>query len=97
MRVIAIGMLRDFWEKHPDARIPLSEWYLKTSSAQWSAFSDMKKDYPSADYLGNQHYVFNIKGNKYRLAAAVKFTPKLVYTRFIGTHEEYERINVKRV
>ena len=44
------------------------------------------------DYVNNQRYVFNIKGNEYRLVAAIKFTPKLVYIRFVGTHQEYERI-----
>ena len=88
MRIIAIGTLRRFWERHPDAKLPLSEWYFKVEAAGWHSFSDLRKDYPSADYVGNQHYVFNIKGNKYRLVAAVKFTPALVYIRFIGTHEE---------
>ena len=97
MRIIAIGTLRAFWERHPDARLPLSEWYFKVEAAQWHSFADMKKDYPSANYVGNQHYVFNIKGNKYRLIAAVKYTPRLVFVRFVGTHEEYGDINVKDI
>ena len=47
----------------------------------------------SVDYVGNQRYVFNIKGNKYRLVAAVKFKAKLVYIRFVGTHDEYDKID----
>lgn len=97
MRIIAISTLRDFWEKHPDAKQPLSEWYVKVERAKWESFIDMKRDFNSVDYVGNQHYVFNIKGNNYRLVVAVKFTPKLVYIRFVGTHEEYEKINVKEI
>ena len=92
MRVIAISTLKEFWEKHPDSEQALKEWYIKTESAQWESFNDMRKDSNSVDYVKNQRYVFNIKGNNYRLVAAVKFTPKLVYIRFIGTHQEYERI-----
>ena len=92
MRMIAISTLKEFWEKHPDSEQALKEWYIKTGRAQWESFNDMHKDSNSVDYVKNQRYVFNIKGNNYRLVAAVKFTPKLVYIRFIGTHQEYERI-----
>lgn len=92
MRVIAISTLKEFWEKHPDSEQALKEWYIKTERAQWESFNDMRKDSNSVDYVKNQRYVFNIKGNNYRLVAAVKFSPKLVYIRFIGTHQEYERI-----
>ena len=97
MRIIAIGTLRAFWEKHPDALLPLSEWYFKVEASLWNSLADLKKDYPSADYVGNQHYVFNIKGNRYRVVAAIKYTPKLVFIRFVGTHEEYGHIDVKNV
>ena len=97
MRIIAIGTLRDFWGKHPEVRRPLSEWYFKVDAARWHSFADLKKDYPTADYVGNQHYVFNIKGNKYRLVAAIKYRPALVYIRFVGTHESYGSINAKEV
>ena len=97
MRIIAVSTLKDYWEKHPETQQPLTEWYLKVGRAQWESFADMKQDFGSVDYVGNQHYVFNIKGNNYRLIVAVKFTPKLVYIRFVGTHEEYDKINVKNI
>ena len=97
MRIIAVSTLKDYWEKHPETRLPLTEWYLKVGRAQWESFADMKQDFGSVDYVGNQHYVFNIKGNNYRLIVAVKFTPKLVYIRFVGTHEEYDKIDVKNI
>ena len=97
MRIIAISTLRDYWEKHPETRQPLSEWYVKVERARWESFNDMKRDFGSVDYVGNQRYVFNIKGNNHRLVVAVKFTPKLVYIRFVGTHEEYEKVDVKNI
>ncbi|MBQ7517108.1 MAG: type II toxin-antitoxin system HigB family toxin [Bacteroidales bacterium] len=97
MRVIAIATLREYWEKHPDVEQPLTEWYVKTCWARWSSLSDMRSTFNSVDYVGNQRYVFNIKGNHYRLVVAVKFTPGLVYIRFVGTHKEYERIDVSTI
>ncbi len=97
MRVIAISTLREYWTKHAETRQPLSEWYVKTCEAHWKSLQDMRKDFNSVDYVGNQRYVFNIKGNNYRLVVAVKFTPELVYIRFVGTHDEYSKIDVSTI
>ncbi|MBP3256879.1 MAG: type II toxin-antitoxin system HigB family toxin [Bacteroidales bacterium] len=97
MRVIAISTQKAFWEKHPDAEQPLKEWYLKTCRAQWKTLADIRKDFNTVDYVGNQHYVFNIKGNHYRLVTAIKFKPALVYIRFVGTHDEYDRIDASTI
>lgn len=97
MRVIAISTLKEFWVKHPDSELALKEWYVKTERAQWRSLNDMRNDFHSVDYVKNQRYVFNIKGNNYRLVAAIKFTPKLVYIRFVGTHDEYNKIDVSTI
>ncbi|MBQ4196640.1 MAG: type II toxin-antitoxin system HigB family toxin [Bacteroidales bacterium] len=97
MRVIAVSTLRDFWSVHSDARLPLTEWYIKVCGAHWKSVADIKNDFNSVDYVGNQHFVFNIKGNRYRLVAAIKFIPGLVYIRFMGTHKEYDKIDVSKV
>lgn len=97
MRVIAISTLREFWTKHPDSEQALREWYVKTDRANWSSLNDIRNDSNSVDYVKNQRYVFNIKGNDYRLVAAIKFTPKLVYIRFVGTHSEYDKIDASTI
>lgn len=97
MRVIAISTLREFWTRHPDSEQALREWYVKTERAAWNSLYDIRNDFNSADYVKNQRYVFNIKGNDYRLVAAIKFTPKLVYVRFVGTHNEYDRIDASTI
>lgn len=97
MRVIAISALKEFWTKHPDSELALKEWYVRTERAQWRSVNDMRDDFNSVDYVKNQRYVFNIKGNNYRLVAAVKFIPRLVYIRFVGTHDEYNKIDVSTI
>ena len=85
-------MLIDYFEAHPQAKTALSEWFEKTREANWRSFADVKKTFNSVDNVGNKRYVFNIKGNDFRLVVLIVFTPKTVYIRFVGTHAEYEKI-----
>ncbi len=95
MRVVSHKKLKDFYETagREDARMALERWYSITSYAEWKNVTDIKKDFPAVDYVGNQHYVFNIKGNNYRLVVVIKFTIGYAFIRFIGTHTEYDKIN----
>lgn len=92
MRVISFAIIRDFIAKHADSDLPLRDWYTRVTRANWSCFADIKATFNSADYIGNDRYVFNIKGNTYRIIAIVIFIKKKVFMRFVGTHEEYEKI-----
>lgn len=92
MRVIKKKTLVDFYTKEPKAKDALEYWYDKTTKAAWTCYADMKKTFNSVDSVGNQHYVFNIKGNDYRLVVVVKFTISQVLIRFVGTHQEYDKI-----
>ena len=93
MRIIARKTLVLFYRKHANAETAHEEWYKKTNNAQWDCFADIKKDFNSVDSVGNQHFVFNIKGNDYRLIAVVKFKLKMVYIRHICTHAEYDKMD----
>ena len=97
MRVIARKKIVEYYSVHPQAKAALDEWYTKTEEAEWKSLQDIKQTFNSVDYVGNQRYVFNIKGNNYRLVVAVKFTPKIVYIRFVGTHEEYDKTDVSTI
>ncbi len=93
MRVITEEPLYNYIAKHPDTKTALQAWLKKVKAAQWSDFADVKESFNSVDNVGNQHYVFNIKGNHHRLVVVIKFTIKWVYIRFIGTHTEYDKID----
>lgn len=97
MRVIAHRTLVEFYNKHADAKIAIEDWYSKITSSNWSCFADVKNSFNSVDSVGNQHYVFNIKGNDYRLVVVIKFRIKMVYIRFIGSHQEYDRIDCSNI
>ena len=85
-------MIRDFIAKHADADVALRDWYKRTTKANWKNFADIKQPFNTVDYVGNDRYVFDIKGNNYRIVAVVLFINRKVYMRFVGTHEEYEKI-----
>jgi len=70
----------------------LAKWVDDVSKAKWKNHNELKIDYPSADYVGNKRYVFNIKGNHYRLVIAAVFIAEIIEVRFLGTHAEYDKI-----
>ena len=99
MRVVSHRKLRDYYESpgREDSRVALERWYEIASSSEWKNYAEMKNDFGSVDSVGNQHYVFNIKGNKYRLVVVVKFTIGHIFIRFVGTHAEYDKIDVSNI
>ena len=97
MRVIAVATLREFWAHHPDAEEPLKAWYAEVSRAGWTQPSDIKRHYGNASILKNKRVVFNIKGNDYRLIVSIAYRTQLVFVKFIGTHDEYDRVDAETV
>lgn len=93
MRVISFKMIREFIARYDDADTAMREWHKKTEDADWSSLSDIKRTFNTVDYVGNDRYVFNVKGNKYRIVAMVIFSIKTVFMRFVGTHKEYDNID----
>ena len=83
--------------KHPDTEQPLRAWYINAKGADWKTPSDVKATYRNASFVENNRVVFNIKGNSYRLVAAVNYQYGIVYIRFIGTHQTYNKINVATI
>lgn len=59
--------------------------------------SEIKVDFPTTDYVGNQYYIFNIKGNNYRLIVVVKFTMGYIFIRKVCIHKEYDKIDCSTI
>jgi mRNA interferase HigB len=95
--IIARSAITEFCKMHPDAGDGLLNWYIKTIESDWASFSDVKLTFNSVDYVGNDRFIFNIKGNRYRLVAMIFFDVRTVYIRFIGTHADYDKINVRAI
>ena len=97
MVIISKAIIREFITKHGDAEGALLNWYELTANEDWQNFNEMKNTFNSVDAVGNDRYVFNIKGNNYRLIALIIFKIRTVFILFIGTHAEYDRIKASTV
>lgn len=96
MRIIAKSTLRTFWKRYPDSEGPLLAWYREAQKANWDSPAKVKQLYRSASFVGDR-VVFNIKGNSYRLVVRINYAFKIVLIRFVGTHKQYDAIDVKEV
>ena len=97
MRIFTEQTLKEYIGNHPDARVALQEWVSIVKRSEWTCFADVRQSFGTVDAVGNQHFVFDIKGNRYRLVVVIKFTIRFVYIRFIGTHEEYMKIDCANI
>jgi mRNA interferase HigB len=97
MNVLAYKAIESFWGKHADSKLPLQAWYFCCRKATWKNFNELHKDFPETFPVGDHRVVFDIKGNKYRLVARVLFDFKQVQIKWIGTHAQYDKIDVTTV
>ncbi|WP_428653713.1 type II toxin-antitoxin system HigB family toxin [Runella sp.] len=97
MIIISKSIIREFGLKHADAHDALNDWYDIVSGADWSNLNDIKQTFNSVDYVGNERYVFNIKGNRYRLITMIFLDIRTIFIRFIGTHAEYNKIDATTI
>ena len=97
VHVISRPALTAFWTKHSDSKTALQIWFKKVELAKWKSVNELKSDFPSADYIGDNRVVFNIKGNNYRIITVIYFDGQKVYIRFVGTHTEYDKIDAKTI
>jgi len=97
MRIISVKTIKDFWEcrEYRDAEQSLRAWFFEVKTEKWKSPHDVKKKYNNASVVGDNRVVFNICGNKYRLIVAVRYDLQIVFVRFVGTHNDYDKINAK--
>lgn len=100
MRIIAKRTLRRLWETHrrgAEAKVPLQVWHSVVEDADWAMPADVKATYGDCSILKNSRVVFNIAGNKFRLVVRINYPYRIVYIRFVGTHEEYDNIDAETI
>lgn len=103
MRVIARGTLNGFVRNRVERRLQktvkdhLDSWYAIVSRAEWKNSADLKRQHRTASIVSAERVVFNIKGNEFRLVVAVDYVCGVVLIVWLGTHREYDQIDVKQV
>src|SRR5262245_10416754 len=103
MRIIARRTLREFVESRAGykdqaaLKAALDAWFDEVRKARWTSTADVKRLYATASIVTADRIVFNIKGNDYRLVVAVDFEKGIVWIKWIGTHKDYDKIDVTEV
>lgn len=92
MVIVSYRTIREYIELHGDIEDQLNNWYVITEKSDWANFNQVRRIFNSVDAVGNDLYVFNIKGNQYRLIVRIIFRVRTVYIKFIGKHKEYDTI-----
>jgi mRNA interferase HigB len=97
MRIISKKTLKDFYEKPncSDSRSALEAWHKEVLKLDWNNPNEIKEMYRSASIIGNEKVIFNIAGNKYRLIVKINYHAKIVFIKFIGTHKQYDKVNME--
>jgi len=94
MRVISKRRLREFWERYPDAELPLKAWFKTAERSNWANFADVRATFSSASGVPLKGritaIVFNIGGNKYRLITRIEYPYHVIYVKMILTHRQYD-------
>lgn len=96
MRIISKKRLKEHWElpNRSDSEQPLKAWHAIVKQAAWKNFAEVKAQFRSASAVGNR-IVFNIAGNKYRVVVIINYAVQIAFVRFVGTHKEYDELDVK--
>ncbi len=97
MRIIARRTLREFWGNYPDSEEPLKAWFTEVKNASWQTPNELTNQYGTASILKEGRVVFNICGNNYRLLVWINYETQMVYVKFIGTHQEYDQLDMEEI
>ena len=103
MRIIARRTLREFvgsrarHKDQPALKAALDAWFDEVRKARWRSTADIRRLYATASIVSAERIVFNIKGNSYRLVMSADFEKGIVWIKWIGTHRDYDRIDVTKV
>lgn len=90
MRIISKKPIRDFWGHHPESKSMLEEWFKKATHCQATSFPALHQTFSSADYVDG-FTIFDVSGNRYRIAAVIHYDKQRIYIRHVMTHTEYDR------
>ena len=97
MRIVALSTLHTYARRRTDSAKALGAWYEVAKAASWRNAAEVKQVYGNASIINAERIVFNIAGNKHRLIVATDFRRSIFYIKFIGTHEEYDQVDVATI
>jgi mRNA interferase HigB len=103
VRIIARNTLVRFVESlggkkdYRAVKTALDAWFHEARQAEWKKPADVKEYYGNASIVSDDRVVFNIKGNDYRLVTAIDYRRSIVFIKWLGSHKEYDKLDVRTV
>ncbi len=99
MRIIKEKTLADYCKqsKYLKAEESIKAWIYEVRFSTWNNANELKAKYGNASVISSKRVVFNLKGNDYRLIVDIEYKLKIVFVVWFGTHNEYDKIDARRV
>jgi mRNA interferase HigB len=97
VRVLSKKVLREFWISYPSSEQQLKSWFLEAIKARWDSPNTVKEEFPNSKLIPGNRVIFRIKGNHFRLVVKVNYKYGMIWIRFIGTHNEYDKIDPTKI
>ena len=97
MIIVNDEVLDKFTERHRNATDVFVRWKRSVESSSWSSPLEAQQTMTGVRSLGHGRLVFNIGGGNYRLVADVNYVTQEFTIRFVGTHAQYDKIDVLEV
>jgi len=97
VRVLSKRTLREFWERRPDSQQQLLAWYKDFKATGLESTEELMANFGNCRSIGSNRYIFNIRGNNYRLVVKISFELQTAWIRFIGTHSQYDKIDPQTI
>jgi mRNA interferase HigB len=94
MKVLGLAHHDEFKDRFPDGAKQAAAWLAEAKEAQWRTPQDIRDRYRYASFLAGNVVVFNLRGNRYRIAARIAYQTQTVVIMRMGTHEEYDSWNL---
>lgn len=97
MLIVYLEKLNAFAQQHADARKSIATWKSTVEKATWKSRQDVVIDFPRAKMIADNRARFEIVHNTIRLIIKIHYDAQIVQVRFIGKHNEYEKIDPETI
>src|SRR5664279_1422961 len=90
VNVISKPGLLKLAKKHTETLPMLTLWYKVAKKAKWHGLHEVRREYPSADQVGDV-LIFDFLGGNFRLMTRVIYDRQRIYVKALLNHREYDR------
>ena len=75
----------------------MERWLKRVKAARWISVDEVQRAAPKCKALNGERVRFEVAEGNYRLVVAFDFRRQAAFTKFIGAHAEYDRVDALTV